>query len=254
MTPIADPLFYAFAVPAVIMVGLAKGGFGGPLSLLGVPLMSLTIAPVQAAGIMLPILVVMDMAGLFAYRGIYDKTSLKILLPAAIVGIAIGYFTAAFVSEAHVRLLIGLVAILFTVNAVVGARAGNAPHAQRPWLGRFWGTVSGFTSFVSHAGGPPYQIYMLPLRLDPVRFAGTSVIFFTTVNAIKLAPYAALGQFAAENLATSAVLLPLAPLATLSGAWLVKRIRPGIFYKITYAGVAIIGVKLFWDGLSALIA
>lgn len=132
MTPITDPLFYAFAIPAVIMVGLAKGGFGGPLSLLGVPLMSLTIAPVQAAGIMLPILVVMDMAGLFAYRGIYDTTSLKILLPAAIVGIAIGYFTAAFVSEAHVRLLIGVVAILFTLNAVAGARAGAEPRPSDP--------------------------------------------------------------------------------------------------------------------------
>lgn len=254
MHPIADPLFYAFAIPAVILVGLAKGGFGGPLSLLGVPMMSLVIAPVQAAGIMLPILVVMDMAGLFAYRGKYDTASLKILLPAAILGIGIGYLTAAYVSDAHVRLLVGLVAVLFALDAFRGGARRAEPKPQRPFAGRFWGLIAGFTSFVSHAGGPPYQIYMLPLRLDPVRFAGTTVIFFTTMNAIKLVPYAALGQFDTVNLATSAVLLPLAPLATLAGAFAVKRIKPALFYRITYTAVGIIGVKLLWDGLSDLLA
>lgn len=252
MTPITDPLFYALAVPAVIMVGLAKGGFGGPLSLLGVPMMALAIPPVQAAGIMLPILVVMDMAGLFAYRRSFDATSLKILLPAAIVGIVLGYFTAAQVSDAHVRLLVGLVAILFTLDSLRGGAARSAPRPHRPWTGRFWGMIAGFTSFVSHAGSPPFQIYMLPLRLDPLRFAGTSVLFFTAMNAIKLVPYGLLGQFDAANLATSALLLPLAPLATLAGVWLVRRIRPALFYRITHAAVAVIGCKLLWDGVTGL--
>ncbi|MAA98820.1 MAG: hypothetical protein CMN87_16640 [Stappia sp.] len=249
MHPISDPHFYMFAIPAVLLVGLAKGGFGGPLSMLGVPLMSLTIPPVQAAGIMLPILVVMDWSGVFAYRGNFDRRSLAILLPGAIVGITLGYFTAAIVSDAHVRILVGLVAMLFALNSFVGRARDGEPRPHRPWIGRFWGFLSGFTSFVSHAGGPPYQIYMLPLRLHPVHLAGTTVIFFTTMNAIKLVPYAALGQFDAENLATSAVLLPLAPLATLGGVWLVRRIDPSLFYRLTYAAVGIIGAKLLYDGI-----
>ena len=254
MHPVTDPLFYAFAIPAVILVGLAKGGFGGPLALLGVPMMSLVIPPVQAAGIMLPILVVMDMSGLIAYRGKYDGESLRILLPPAILGIGVGYFTAAHVSDAHVRLLVGLVAVLFTLDYLRGGARRGEPKPQRPWTGRFWGAISGFTSFVSHAGGPPYQIYMLPLRLDPIRFAGTTVLFFTSMNAVKLVPYAALGQFDATNLATSAMLLPLAPLATLAGVWLVRRVQPALFYRITYLAVGVIGLKLLWDGLSTLLA
>ncbi|WP_349358251.1 sulfite exporter TauE/SafE family protein [Stappia sp.] len=254
MLPIADPVFYAFAVPAVLVVGLAKGGFAGPLGLLGVPLMALVIPPVQAAAIMLPILIAMDMAGLAAYRKSFDTKSLAILLPGALVGIGIGYLTAAQVSDAHVRLLVGLVAILFAANAALGGAFHGAPRPHRPWAGRFWGAISGFTSFVSHAGGPPFQFYMLPLRLDPVRFAGTAVVFFTTVNAVKLVPYTALGQFDTRNLATSAVLLPLAPLATFAGVWLVKHVDASVFYKITYAAVGLIGLKLLWDGVAGILA
>lgn len=251
MTPITDPLFYALAVPAVVIVGLSKGGFGGAIALLGVPLMSLAIPPVQAAGILLPILVVMDMVGLAAYRGTFDKKSLAILLPAAFAGIAIGYFTAAYVTDGHVRLIVGLVALAFALNYYFGtARRGEArPH--RPWLGRLWGMVAGFTSFVSHTGGPPFQMYMLPLRLAPTLFAGTAVIFFSAVNAVKLVPYFLLGQFDTTNLATSAVLLPLAPLATLAGVWLVRVVNPQTFYRITYAMVLAISFKLIWDGLKA---
>lgn len=254
LQPIADPFFYLVAVPAVLLVGLAKGGFGGPLSLLGVPLMSLAIPPVQAAGIMLPILVVMDWSGLLAYRGNFDRRSLAILLPGALLGITLGHLTAAVVSDAHVRLIVGLVALLFALDALIGRARAETPRPHRPWAGRFWGLVSGFTSFVSHTGGPPYQVYMLPLRLDPVRLAGTTVVFFTTMNAVKLVPYAALGQFDAANLATSAVLLPLAPLATLAGVWLVRRIRPALFYRLTYAAVGVIGAKLLYDGVVALAA
>ncbi|NRG17346.1 sulfite exporter TauE/SafE family protein [Rhizobiales bacterium] len=251
MTPIADPIFYALAVPAVFLVGLSKGGFGGSIALLGVPMMSLAISPVQAAGIMLPILVTMDIVGLVAYRGKFDKASLKILLPGAVIGIAIGYFTAAFVTEAHVRLIVGLVALLFSLNYYLGRANRGEARPHKPWRGRFWGVVAGFTSFVSHTGGPPFQMYMLPLRLNPVLFAGTAIIFFSTVNAIKLVPYFLLGQFDATNLATSAVLLPIAPVATLFGVWLVHYVKAETFYRVTYAMVLAISFKLIWDGLGA---
>ncbi len=248
---ITDPIFYAVAIPAVILVGLAKGGFVGALAMLGVPLMALVISPVQAAGILLPILIAMDVFALWSYRGVYHLRNLKILIPAALVGIGIGYLTAAYVSEAHVRLIVGLIAFMFTLDYWFewsGSRKAKPNIAK----GGFWGATAGFTSFVSHAGGPPLQMYLLPQRLNPRLFVGTSVIFFTVVNWIKVVPYAALGQLDTTNLTTSLVLAPLAPLSIFAGAWLVKTLHMETFYKLAYIAIFIVSLKLIWDGSVAL--
>lgn len=248
---LSDPWFYAVAVPAVILVGFAKGGLGGALALFGVPLMALVIPPVQAAAIMLPILIVMDIVGLWAWRGIYDKTSLKIMLPGGLLGIAIGWFLAAFVTSSMVKLIVGVVALAFAARYFYTQITSQpAAKSHNPVKGIFWGTVSGFTSFVSHAGGPPYQVYTLPLRQDPKVYTGTSVIFFAIMNAVKLAPYFALGQFDTANLSASAVLMPLAPVATYAGARVVRRININVFYPLMYALMSIVAVKLVWDGVS----
>ena len=247
---ITDPLFYAVAIPAVIMVGLAKGGFVGALAMLGVPLMALVISPVRAAGILLPLLIAMDVFALWAYRGVYHPPNLKIMIPAAIVGIFIGWLTAAYVSNGHVRLIVGITACLFTLDYWIGWRGTEAPGPSVA-KGGFWGTVAGFTSFVAHAGGPPVQMYLLPQKLEPRLFVGTCVIFFTTVNWIKVIPYAALGQLGFDNLATSAVLAPLAPLSILTGAWLVKKLDMEVFYRLAYMAIFIISLKLIWDGARA---
>lgn len=249
---IDDPQFYALAIPAVILVGLAKGGFVGALAMLGVPMMSLVISPVQAAGILLPILIAMDVFALWAYRGVYHKPNLKILLPAACTGIFIGWLTAAYVSDAHVRLIVGIIACLFTIDYFIGWRGENTPEPDIV-KGGFWGAIAGFTSFVSHAGGPPVQMYLLPQKLAPRLYVGTSVIFFTVVNWLKVVPYIALGQFGFENLATSAVLAPLAPLSILLGAWLVKKLNPETFYRLAYAMIFVVSLKLIWDGAGQLI-
>lgn len=250
---ITDPWFYVAAVPGVLLAGMAKGGFGGALGMLAVPLMALVIPPVQAAAIMLPILIAMDLVGLIAWRGTFDRCSIAIVLPAAVLGVAVGWVTAAWVTEAHVRLIVGLVVMLFTLDHWFGGSRRQEPRPHNRLKGTFWGTVSGFTSFVSHAGGPPFQMYMLPLRLDPRLFAGTAIICFAAINAVKVVPYFFLGQFSTANLWTSAVLLPLAPLATLAGVFLVKRIRPDAFYRITYTVLFVIGLKLIWDGATALV-
>src|SRR5690606_27058354 len=216
-----DPWFYVAAVPAVLLVGLSKGGFGGGIALLGVPLMALTIPPVQAAGIMLPILVAMDIVGLIAYRRRFDARTLRLMLPAAVLGIGLGWATASFVTEAHVRLIVGIISVLFALDYFLGGAARQAPRKHNPVKAGFWGAIAGFTSFVSHAGGPPYQMYALPLRHDPRLSAGTAGVFFATVNARKLIPCLLRGQFRPGNLSAAAMLLPLAPLATLVGVWLV---------------------------------
>lgn len=255
-----DPVFYFAAIPAVIMVGLSKGGFGGAMALLGVPLLALVIPPVQAAAIMLPILIVMDMVSLWSWRSHRDTRTLVIMLPGAIIGIGIGWATAAWVTDAMIRLIVGMVALWFVwryVAQYLAARRDNAkpaPRGHRPVRGVLWGTLAGFTSFVSHAGGPPYQIYTLPLRQDPKIYTGTSVRFFAIVNAIKLVPYFALGQFDAANLMTSLALAPLAPVATLAGAFIVRRMKPDVFYPFMYVMVLLAAIKLVWDGVIHLLA
>ena len=255
-----DPYFYAAAIPAVIMVGLSKGGFGGAMALLGVPLMALAISPVQAAAILLPILIVMDIVSLWTWRGNSDNKTLVIMLPGALIGIAIGWATAAWVTAPMVRLIVGAVALWFVLRYLAqmfaSARDGAtpAPHGHRPVEGTLWGMLAGFTSFVSHAGGPPYQIYTLPLRQDPKTYTGTSVRFFAIINAIKLVPYFALGQFDMTNLSTSLVLAPLAPVATLAGAFIVRRMKPDIFYPFMYVMVFFTALKLIWDGAVHILA
>lgn len=244
-----DPWFYAAAVPSVILVGLSKGGLGGAMALIGVPLMALVVPPVQAAAILLPILIVMDIVSLWTWRGERDPTTLKLMLPGAMAGIGLGWLTAAYVTSGAVRLIVGVVALAFFARwlaQTLGARERTTRHSGV--RATFWGTVAGFTSFVAHAGGPPFQVYALPLKQSPAIYVGTSVVFFAVVNAVKLIPYFALGQFDGANLTASAVLMPIAPLATLAGAWIVRRMKPQVFYPFMYTMVLIVGAKLVWDG------
>ncbi|MEO9527357.1 sulfite exporter TauE/SafE family protein [Roseibium sp.] len=253
MTPITDPWFYAAAIPAVFFVGLSKGGFGGTFAMLGVPIMALVISPLQAAGIMLPILIVMDVVALLAYRGQADWKCLSLLLPAAVLGISIGWATAAYVRDAVVLFLIGLMSLAFVADYVFKQRKAVHASSHNVPKGLFWGTVAGFTSFISHTGGPPYQMYTLPLRMAPVLFAGTAVIFFATVNAIKLVPYFYLGQFDTTNLSTSVTLFPVALVATLIGVRLVRIVNVKTFYAIIYVFMGLIGAKLTYDGAVGLL-
>lgn len=256
-----DPGFYAIAIPAVILIGLSKGGLGGAMALLGVPLLALAVPPVQAAAILLPILILMDIVSLWTWRGDKDAVTLRIMVPGALLGIAIGWLTAAIVTDGLIRLIVGLVALAFFLDYVRGRwtaqrnRAGQAlegrPHNKAK--GVFWGAVSGFTSFVAHAGGPPYQVYTLPLRQSPPTYTGTSVRFFAIMNAVKVLPYFMLGQFDVQNLAASAVLMPVAPLATLAGAWLVRRMNARVFYPVMYGMVFVAALKLIYDGIAAFI-
>lgn len=252
---ISDPWFYAAAIPAVILVGLSKGGLGGAVGFIGVPLMALAVSPIQAAAILLPILVLMDIVSVWTWRGWYSRRILLQTIPGSLVGIGLGWLTAAIVSTDMVRLLLGLVAIVFVGRWLYSLARRQSEVREEPNAvkGSFWGLVAGYTSFVAHAGGPPFQVYTLPLKLDPKLFTGTGVHFFAITNAVKLLPYFALGQFDRANLATSLALMPLAPVAILAGAWVVRRMRPEIFYPFTYGTVALVGVKLLWDGVSAIL-
>lgn len=254
MEMIADPWFYAAAIPAVLIVGLSKGGFAGGLGILGVPLMALTVSPLQAAGILLPILIVMDMVGIWAYRKSFHVRNLAVMLPGATAGIIFAALTASYVTDSFVLILIGTIAVAFALDHWIGRRAAADPKPVHPNKGRFWGAVGGFTSFVAHAGGPPFQIYMLPQKLDKRLYVGTSVMFFAAVNLIKVPPYALLGQFEITNLATSLVLMPLAPIGMLLGIKALHIIPEKPFYRFAYIALFCVGLKLLWDGASAILA
>jgi uncharacterized protein len=245
---ITDPLFYVVATPAVLLMGLSKGGFAG-LGLISLPLMALVISPVQAAAIMLPILIAQDVVTVWAYRHTWDGRNLAILLPGAVLGIGLGYGLAARVSDAAVALAVGLISITFAVRRLVIERQG-APAPTKPSVmaGWFWGSVCGFTSMIAHAGGPPFQVYIMPQRLARDVFVGTGAVLFAAINWIKLPPYVALGQFTRENLLTSVALFPLAVLATWLGVLLVRRVSGERFYTAIYILLILVGLKLVWQG------
>lgn len=246
---LTDPWFYVAAVPALLIIGISKGGFGGGLGVVGVPLLALVISPTQAAAILLPVLCVMDLVGLYSYRGAFDRGLMRVLAPGAVAGILLGALTFAVTSEDAVRLIVGTIAVGFTVwQWVVRARVAQQTAKPNVAVGSFWASVSGYTSFVAHAGGPPLSVYLLPLRMDKERFVGTTVVYFAVVNYVKLAPYALLGQFDGENLATSAVLLPLAPVGVLLGVVAQRRLREDVLYRLVYAALLLTGLKLLFDG------
>jgi uncharacterized membrane protein YfcA len=246
---IIDPWFYAAAVPAVIILGLAKGGFAG-IGTLATPIVALVIPPVQAASIVLPILIVQDLYSIYVYRRHWDAFNLKVLAPGAVIGVAIGYLLAARLPEAAVGLTVGGISLVFGLRQL-WLRSSSITPARRPSraAGWFWGALSGFTSMISHAGSPPYQIYVMPQRLEARVFVGTSVLFFAFVNWMKVIPYLALGQVTRGNLATSVVLFPLAIAATWMGVVLVRRFSSERFYLLSYWLMTVIGLKLVFDAL-----
>ncbi|MFT4768514.1 MAG: putative membrane protein YfcA [Glaciecola sp.] len=242
-----DPMFYLVSVPAVMLYGVAKGGFGGAVAILAVPLMALMMSPAQAAAILLPILVVMDVVVVYSYRGQFDARALHLLLPGALLGLLSGYLLASFVNDAIMRLLVGVVALTFGLQTLLGWLSSLGREHNR-WAATIIGALSGFTSFSIHAGGPPFAMYLLPKQLSPLIYAGTAGLFFAVVNLVKLPAYYALGQFTGENLWYSLALVPIAPLGVLLGRRLVQLSNPIVYYKIISLFLVFVGIKLIFDG------
>ena len=246
-----DPTFYLFAIPAVVLIGLAKGGFSG-LGALGTPLMAIGIGdPVKAAAILLPILIAQDVVGVAAFRKSWDASVLAAMLPGAVIGIGLGYLLAAEISTAAVMAVLGLISILFGGFRLAVEARGKAVEARSssPIVGSLFGLASGFTSQIAHAGGPPFQMWVMPKKLPHTTFVGTSAIFFAIVNWIKVPAYLALGQFTLPNALATLVLLPFAILASLAGVVLVRRISGERFYTIVYVLMIAAGAKLLLDGV-----
>jgi hypothetical protein len=246
---ITDPFFYAVAVPAVLLLGVSKSGFGAGFGSLAVPLMAMAVTVPQAAAILMPVLLLMDLLGLAAFRRDFDAPLLKFMLPFGLLGTVVGTLLFKVLDSHVVAGVVGVFTLLFLAQRLLfPPRPDSAPPPR--WLGALLTTTAGFTSFIAHAGGPPVNAYVIPLRLTPLKFTATMAFFFFFINLSKWIPYAWLGLLDMRNLGTSLALLPLAPVGVWIGVRLAHRISPLWFYRFLYGGMALTGLKLVWDGFA----
>ena len=246
---IPDPWFWAIAIPAVTLTGISKGGLGGGAAV-STPLLALVLPPAQAAAIMLPVLCIMDLAGMRLYLGQRDRRIMRILVPAGLLGCLIGAFTFRLIDDAWLRVALGAIALGFLGWSLYPRK--HLPEKPGTAAGWFWGTLSGLTSFIAHAGSPPVMVYLVPQKLEKAAFVATSLVFFMTLNYAKIVPYVWLGLFDTRVLATSALLVPVVIVVTYIGMWLQRRIDVRWFYRIIYSLLFLTGTKLLYDGVTAL--
>ena len=253
---ITDPLFYLLAIPAVTMLGLGKGGFAG-VGMISAPLLALVMPPLQGAAILLPILICQDAISVWNYRRAWSAWNLKVLSLGSVAGVGAAWLFAIYVANAVIELTVGAIGLCFVLYtwlrplvrpALVRRRRPNAA------MGVLWGSLAGFTSTLILVGAPPYQIHMLPQRLDKMTLVGTTVIFFAFMNLMKIVPYFALGQFSPRNLATSVALLPLAVATNFLGIWLVRKTSTEQFYRIAYGLMFLISLALVGQGWRGLVS
>ncbi|MBF9035319.1 TSUP family transporter [Rhodobacterales bacterium HKCCE2091] len=243
----------AVAAAAAFFAGVSKGGFGSGAAFVSSAILALVIDPAAALGIMLPVLMVIDVSNLRPYWKKWDAPSSKVLIFGGIPGIFIGAALFAVVSEDVIRVMIGAVALAFPLWQLARARGivRFTPKGFNPVAGLFWGAVTGFTSFVSHAGGPPASVFLLSQpAMGKTTYQATTVIVFWAINLMKAAIYAAIGIFTAASLLASLALAPFA----VAGAWVGVRAHHAIperaFFGFTYVALALTGIRLIWLGLT----
>jgi uncharacterized membrane protein YfcA len=244
---ITDPLFWLLVVPAVILLGLSKGGFAG-VGMVSTPLMAIVMAPLEAAAILLPLLLLQDIISLWVYRKDWDPWNLKVLLPGAVVGMGIAWLLAAHISGTHIKLAVGLISAIFALNHWFGPKPTEVAPKPRASIGVVCGGLASFTSALVQVGAPPYYVFVLPQQLPKMVFVSTTAWFFAAVNYMKIVPYFALGQFSTAGLWTSLVLVPLAIASNFLGIWLVRRTPQELFYKLAYIMMFTIALELIRQG------
>lgn len=244
---LSDPWFYLAAVPAVLIYGVGKGGLGGALGIIAVPLMALVVPPTQAAAILLPILLVMDGFAVSHHYRQTDYQLIKRMLPGAVIGVALGGWILKVTPEAGLKLTIGLLSLLFCLQHWLGSPRQTTPPGRLAT--GFWSIMTGLSSTAIHAGGGPASIYLLPLRLPKITLVATMAVLFAILNLVKLFPYMALGEFDSTNLTTAMVLIPLAPLGVKLGVYLLNYTSQEKVYQLCYLFLFASGLKLSFDGI-----
>jgi uncharacterized membrane protein YfcA len=246
-----DPIFWLALLVAIMLVGLAKGGFSGVGSA-ATPLLALVMPPLEAAALILPLLLLQDAISVWVYRKDWDGWNVTVLTIGGAIGVGTGWSIAAIVSDDAIRLTVAVIGLAFVANALL-RHAPAEPAKPSAASGVFWGAVSGFCSILAQAGSPPFQMHMLPQRLPKMTYVGTQSIFFAASNVMKVAPYVALGQFSTEGLGLSLALLPWAVATNFLGIWLVRRTPQELFYRIAYALMFAISLALLYRGAKGMV-
>ena len=242
-----DLYFYLTAAIGVILFGISKGGFAGPIAILAIPIMALSMSPIVAAAILLPVLLVMDVIAMYIYWKKWDLKNIKIIIPPALFGILIGTLTFKYSSDDSIRIIIGIIAILFILLTLI--QKNNFLIKPTKTKGTFWSVIAGYTSFLIHSGGTPINFYLLPQKLNKTVYVSTMTLVFLIINTIKLFPYYYLNQLVISNLTVSLILSPLAPISIYLGYFLHKKVNESTFYFFIYFFLAIGGIKLIYDGI-----
>jgi uncharacterized membrane protein YfcA len=240
---LADPSFMAVAVIGVCLLGISKGGFLG-LGVMALPLMSLFVPPLQAAAIILPTAVAQDVLTLWAYWRQWSAWNLKIMLPSMLVGMFIAWLMAASLSAAQIRLAIGLIAALFVLRHWLSGRFERFVPKPTATTGIAFGVIGGVTTMLANAGGPAWQMHLLPQKIDKMRYVGTVAVLFAVSNAVKIPGFATLGFLTRDNIVVGLTLVPVAVAANYAGIWLVRRTSNEMFFRIAYALMFVIAVEL----------
>lgn len=256
MIPV-DPLFYIVGLGTIFIIAVGKGAFGGGLAVLGIPLLSLVMSPIDAAIIVAPITVLTDVFALGSYRlDGASKPDVKWFIPAMLVGLLLGYFFFALVEPKYVNVGIGLVTFAFAAGWFLRTR--NAPeHGERPFYGplaSLAGGLFGFTSFVAHSGGPVLATYLLYRGLNKTLYVGTAIVIYTLVNFLKLFPYLLLGWARPTALVHALLLAPAVPAGVWLGAYFHKKLNQRSLFFWCYAILLLASAKLLFDAVRALLA
>ncbi len=247
-----DIWFFAIAAPAVVFAGISKGGFGSGAAFAATSILALILEPGLALGVTLPLLMLMDVAALRPYWGKWDWAISRRMIVGALPGVAIGAWLFARADGDVFRVLIGVISIAFVIWQV-GRAQGWIKLAERAlpnWIGGATGAVAGFTSFVSHAGGPPAAVYLLSLKLGKTAYQANTVLIFTAINVFKFVPYAFLGMFTVQTFMANLALAPFALLGTWLGVKAHQLVPERAFFMLTYVLLIMTGTKLIWDGLT----
>lgn len=244
-----DATFFALAIPAVLFAGISKGGFGSGAAFAAAPFLALAVPPQLAVGVMLPLLMISDLTNLRPYWRKWSWRDSRAIMVGMVPGVALGALLFSVTNDDAVRVAIGAIALGFVLFQLARAR-GWLHIAPRPFsAGRagFWGAAAGFTSFVSHAGGPPAAVYLLGRSLDKQTYQATTVIIFWWVNVLKFGPYAMLGLFTRETLIANVLLAPVVVIGSLIGVWANRVVPERLYFGLTYVFLVITALKLFWD-------
>ncbi len=240
--------FWLVAGLAAYLMGLSKGGVP-MISMLAVPLMALFMDPAHAAGLLLPIYIVADWYAIYLFRKAFSVRNLKIMLPGAVIGVLTGYVAVAHVPGDFVKLLVAGIGLSYLFNSLRARFASTEPEPRPADVprGLFWGALAGLTSYISHAGGPPFQAYVLPQKLDKMVYLGTTTIFFAVVNLMKFPPFILAGQITWDSFLQALWLAPAALAGAWSGAAIARILPPKVFFLLIEIALAVVSLKLLYE-------